>query len=209
MLDLDEQEQFDALKAWWKRYGTSLMISVLVLVIAASAIQGWRYYQQRQATHASALFGVLQAVAQGGDVAKIREASGEIMSRYPRTAYAPRAALIAARANYIQGNAKSAKAQLQWVINHASEPALRDVARLRLARMLFDEKDSSRALALLAAKHGASFNALYTDLTGDILTAQGQTLKAKRAYKTALAQLSQHLAYRKVVQIKLDALGTE
>ncbi len=209
MLDLDEQEQFDALKAWWKRYGTALMISVLVLVIAASAIQGWRYYQQRQATHASALFGVLQAVAQGGDVAKIREASGEIMSRYPSTAYAPRAALIAAHANYIHGNAKSAKAQLQWVIDHASEPALRDVARLRLARMLFDEKDSDRALALLAAKHGASFDALYTDLTGDILTARGQTLKAKRAYKTALAQLSQHLAYRKVVQIKLDALGTE
>jgi len=209
MLDLEEQEQFDALKAWWKRYGGALMAGVLVLVIAVSAIQGWRYYQRRQAAQASVLFGVLQEVAQGGDVSKIREASGEIMSRYPGTAYAPRAALIAAHANYAHGNAKSAKAQLQWVIDHAGEPALQDIARLRLAGVLFDEKDAKGALALLNAKHGASFDALYADLSGDILAAQGQTAKAKRAYKTALAQLDKHLEYRKVVQMKLDALGAE
>jgi predicted negative regulator of RcsB-dependent stress response len=117
------------------------------------------------------------------------------------------AALSAARASFESGDLGAAKTQLQWVIDNAKEDEMRDVARLRLAGVLLDEKKYDDALALVNAGHGAAFSGLYADLKGDILLAQGKRGEARGAYQQALDKSDARSPYRPMIQAKLDALG--
>ena len=105
------------------------------------------------------------------------------------------------------GDAKSAKAQLQWVIEHAKEEGARDIAQLRLAGILLDEKSYEEAMKTLGASHEKAFDGLFFDLKGDVLTAQGKMADARVAYRAALEKTDEKSAYRQVVQMKLDGLG--
>ena len=103
--------------------------------------------------------------------------------------------------------AKTLKAQLQWVIEHAKELALKQIASLRLAGILLDEKNYAGALKLLDKPFDPAFAGLSADLKGDVLTAQGKQAEARAAYQIALDKTDQKSVYRKLVQMKLDALG--
>jgi len=207
MYDLQEQEQIDALKAWWKENRRVVILTVTVFVVAMAGVQAWRYYQQSQAQQAAELYGALQQLVPENNAKKIREAAATLIDKFSSTAYAPRAALIAAKVNYQAGDAQSAKAQLQWVINHAAEDELQDIARLRLAGMLLDEKNYTQALRLLEAKHSPAYDAFYLDLKGDVLLAQGKPAEARGAYQAAFDKIDKKSNYRDLIQIKLDALG--
>ncbi|MGE5027939.1 MAG: tetratricopeptide repeat protein, partial [Betaproteobacteria bacterium] len=126
---------------------------------------------------------------------------------YPGTPYATRAALLAAGANLESGDAKSAKAQLQWVTEHAKEEGARDIARLRLAGILLDEKNYAETMKQLESPHEKAFDGLFADLKGDTLAAQGKMGEARAAYQAALDKMDEKSAYRQVVQMKLDGLG--
>jgi predicted negative regulator of RcsB-dependent stress response len=207
MFDLQEQEQIDALKAWWKENRRVVILTVIVFVVAMAGVQGWRYYQQSQAQQAAELYGALQQLVPENNAKKIREVAATLVDKFSSTAYAPRAALIAAKVNYQAGDAQSAKAQLQWVIDHAAEDELQDIARLRLAGMLLDEKNYTQALRLLEAKHSPAYDAFYLDLKGDVLLAQGKPAEARGAYQAAFEKIDKKSNYRDLIQIKLDALG--
>ena len=207
MYDLQEQEQIDALKAWWKENRRVVILTVTVFVVAMAGVQAWRYYQQSQAQQAAELYGALQQLVPENNAKKIREAAATLIDKFSSTAYAPRAALIAAKVNYQAGDAQSAKAQLQWVIDHAAEDELQDIARLRLAGMLLDEKNYTQALRLLEAKHSPAYDAFYLDLKGDVLLAQGKPAEARGAYQAAFDKIDKKSNYRDLIQIKLDALG--
>jgi predicted negative regulator of RcsB-dependent stress response len=208
-LDLEEQEQLDAFKAWWKAHGNKVIAAVAVFVVGVAGFQFWSGYQQRQTREAGALFQTLVRELGAGDAKKIRAVAGELIDKYPRTPYALDAALIAAKANYEAGDLKSAKSQLQWVIEHAKDAPSQDLARLYLSGVLLDEKNYDEALKLLEAKHDAAFESLYSDRKGDVLALQGKADAARAAYRAALDKLPKDSAARPVIEIKLDALGNQ
>lgn len=206
-LDLEEQEQLDALKAWWKAHGNKVIAGISLFVVAVAGFQFWTAYQHKQTREAGALFQSLTREFAGGDAKKIRAVAGEIIDKYPRTAYAVDAAMIAAKINFESGDLKSATSQLQWVIDHAKDSQSRDLARLHLSGVLLDEKNFDEALKLLSAKHDAAFESLYSDRKGDVLALQGKPDEARAAYRAALDKLPKDAAARSVIEMKLDALG--
>lgn len=206
-LDLQEQEQLDTLKAWWKENGNRLLGVLLIAVVAMGGWRGWQYYQNKQSSEAATLYtGFLQQL-ESNDAKRVNDAAAAVMDKYAASGYAPRAALLAAQVNEQGKEAARAKTQLQWVIDHAAEAGLKDVARLRLAAVLLDEKNYADAMKLLEAKHPASFDGLYADLRGDVLSAQGKTDEARSAYKLAYEKTDAKSMYRNLIQIKMDALG--
>lgn len=205
--DLEEQEQLDELKTWWKLYGNTVTWALVALLAAVAAFQGWNYYQRSQALKASVRYEALGQLS-SKDIKEIRSISGQIMENYAGTPYAGRAALIAAKANYANKDAKSATAQLEWAMTHATEDAIRTIAQYQLAAIQFDEKQYDVALKTLDAKHEPAFDGLFSDLRGDVLAAQGKKAEAKKAYEDALAKLDSSERYRRYTQHKLDALGS-
>ena len=206
-LDLHEQEQLDALKAWWKENSSQIFWMVLIVALAIGGWRGWQYYQRQQAYGAATLYQQLVEQLASNDAKRVNDAAAAVVSKFGSSAYAARAELLAARVNEQVNDPARAKAELQWVIDNAREDTLKDVARLRLAAMLLDEKNYTEALALLDAKHPDSFDGLYSDLKGDVLSAQGKIDQARSSYKLAYEKIDPQSIYRNLIQMKLDALG--
>lgn len=205
--DLQEQEQIDELKAWWKQYRPFVMVVAAAAAVTLGGMQGWRYYETRQGLEAGELYNQLQAAAGGNDVRKVQDIAAVIIGKYARTSYASFAALAAARAAYDGGDPAAAKARLQWAAENGRDDATRDIARLRWAAILLDEKQYDEALKLLNAPHVDPMSALYADLKGDVLVAQGKLPEARAAYQLALDKSEAKSGYRALIQIKFDALG--
>lgn len=207
-LDLQEQEQIEALKAWWKDNGNLILGTILAVVIAMGGWRGWQYYQHQQATEAATLYAAFAMQLESNDAKRVNDAATAVMDKYTGTAYAAHAALLSAQVNEQINDMARAKTQLLWVIDHSSEDGLKDVARLRLASVLLDEAKYDDALKLLEAKHPAAFDGLYADLKGDVLNAQGKAEEARAAYQQAYDKTDEKSAYRSLIQMKLDASGT-
>jgi len=206
--DLEEQEQLASVKGWWHDNGTRVLTAIAVVVIAGSGWQAWRLWQANQTQQAGAQYEVLLKAAQAGDAKALRDAGGTLVESFPRTLYASMGALVSARFHVERTDLKNAKAQLQWVVDRSPSEELRDLARLRLAAVLFDEKLHDEALALLEAKHAAPLEGQYAALKGDLLVAKNKAADAKTAYRLALEKTGErNAAFRNSVQLRLDALG--
>jgi predicted negative regulator of RcsB-dependent stress response len=205
--DLEEQEQIAEIKAWWKQYGGLVLLVVTAALLTLAGMRGWSYYQTRQGVEAGELYAQLQGAVGANDAKKVQDIAAVITDRYKRTGYAAFAALAAARAAADTGDRAAAKARLQWVVDNGRDDEIKDMARLRLATVLFDDKNYDEALKLLDAKHLDTYTALYADLKGDVLTAQGKLQEARAAYQVALDKSDSRSGYRALVQVKLDALG--
>jgi len=205
--DLEEQEQMATIKAWWAEYGRLLIVTLVAGLLVVGGIRGWYYYRANQSASAAVLFGQLQSAERASDHKKVRDIATQIVDKYSVTPYAAIAALAAAKSDFDTGELAGAKTRLQWVIDNAKEEEARDVARLRLARVLFDEKNAAAALQLLETKPVDSFVGLYAGLKGDVLASQGKRQEARAAYQLALDKSDAASSMRQIIQLKIDALG--
>ena len=207
--DLEEQEQLDEFKAWWKLHGQKVITLATVLVFCYLGYQGWQYYQNQQSLKASTQYENLLKldITDAKNLKTIQVVSAELMDKYSGTPYAGRAALTAAKANFQAKEVKSAQFQLSWAAKNAKEDAIQAMALLELASLQFEEKDYDGAIKTLSEKHTSGFDGLFADLKGDVLVAQGKLSDAKVAYKDALDKLDQQGRLLKFTQHKLEALG--
>lgn len=206
-LDLQEQEQLDTLKSWWKENGKFITLALSVLVVGVVGWRGFQYYQSKQAHDAATLFQQFNEQVISNDAKRVNDAAAALTDKFASTLYASKAALAAAQVNEHSKNLAQAKTQLTWVIEHAKEASLKEVAHLRLAAILLDEKDYAGALKHLEGEHPAAFEALFADLKGDVFAAQGKHAEAHTAYKLAFDKADAKGNYRNLIEIKLDGLG--
>lgn len=206
-LDLHEQEQVDALKAWWKENSRWLIGAVVVGLLGFIGTQYWKQYQTTRNAEAAMMYSEVERQMASNDAKRVADAAAALVSRYGSSAYAPRAQLLAAQVSMQAGDEAQAKAQLQWVIEHAEETGLQDTARLKLASILLDEKKYDEALRQLDAAHPDSFTGLYVDLKGDVLSAQGKVDEARAAYQLAYDRTETRSMYRELIRLKMDGLG--
>jgi predicted negative regulator of RcsB-dependent stress response len=204
--DLEEQEQIANFKAFWNRFGN--LIS-WVLIIALGSYAGynfWNSHQRGKAAEASGLYDQLVVAGQANDNAKAQRMAADIESKYEGTAYAPMAALSAAKTAFDASDLKTAKAQLQWAADHGDDE-IKSIARLRLSGVLLDEKAYDEALKVLNGEFLPQFGAEVADRKGDVLVAQNKLPEARTAYQSALDKMDKKHPGRQIVQIKLDAIG--
>jgi predicted negative regulator of RcsB-dependent stress response len=205
--NLEDQDRIDGIKTWWDRFGAAITIVLTASLVTIGGTQAWKYYQQQQAQQAANLYGLLQQVQLTNEPSRINDAAHLLTEGFPSSGYASRAALIAAQTDVQAGNNKRAIESLQWIIDHAKEAEMHDLARLRIAGILLDEEKYDEALRLLNTQQGESFAGLYLDRKGDVLVASKKISEARLSYQAAIDKLSKNNNYYNIVQMKLDALG--
>ncbi len=207
-LDLEEQEQLDALKAFWNQYGNLITWLLVAALSVYAAFNGWQWWQRDQALKSSAMYEQLERAALIGDVDQTQRVFDDMKSRYPRTVYTQQAALLAAKTQAAKGQADAARETLAWVAESAGEADYQTIARLRLAGLLLDQKKFDEALKQLdAVSTSKEFEALVADRRGDILLAQGKADAAKAAYAKAWQSMAEGVDYRRLIEAKLASLG--
>ncbi|ABM94952.1 YfgM family protein [Methylibium petroleiphilum] len=206
-LDLQEQEQLDSIKHFWKQYGNLITWVLIIALGGFAAFNGWQWMQRDRSVKASVLFDELDKAVIAGDTDKAARVFSDMKDRYGSTAFAGQAGLLAAKAQFEKGQNDAARASLEWVIGNASDKEYAVLARLRLAGVLLDEKKYDEALKALPTDPPQSFAGLAADRRGDILTAQGKPAEARTAYQAAFDAMPPTLDYRRLVEAKLTALG--
>lgn len=208
-LDLEEQEQLDQLKHLWNRWGT--LISSLVIVIAGTtaAWNGYQYWQARQAAQAAVLFDSVEAAALASDKSRMEQALGDLKSKYAGTVQAGQAGLIVAKSLQDTGDISGAKEALIWVSEQSSDEGIKALAKLRLAGILMDQKNYDDALRQLSGSFAPEFAALVADRKGDVLVLQEKRQDAIAEYIKAYKGFDDTMEYRRLVEIKLNALGAQ
>lgn len=208
-LDLDEQEQLDQIKQFWSKYG-NIITWVLIAVLVAYA--GWVAYntwQNKQAANASVIYEQVEKAAGTADVAVLKTALKDINANYAKTSYAHQANLLATKVFQEKALTDDAKLALQSVLDNSKDEAYIAMARLRLASILADQKNYDAALKTLDVKVPEAFEALVADRQGDIYQLQQQAAPAKAAYEKAYQKMPEGSVYRRIVEVKLRALGVE
>ena len=206
-LDLEEQEQLDQLKSFWKQYGNLITWALIVVLAGFAAWNGWNWWQRDQAVKASAMFDELDKAAQTGDADTAARIFADMKERYPRTAFTQQGGLLAAKAQFDKGQIDPALASLAGVSANAVEAEYQTVARLRAAGLLLDQKKYDDAIKQLDGATAKEFEALVADRRGDVLLAQGKKDEAKVAYAKAWATMDEKVGYRRLIEAKLTVLG--
>lgn len=208
--DMEEQERIDALKDWWAKWGIWIYAAIGAFLVGVLAVQGWRYYQRSQGEQAELLFKSVQKTAQEGAAAKetkkLSDAASAIAEKFPNTFYASEAQLMAAKAAFDANDFATAKKHLQWVADKGAA-VHSNVARIRLASVLLEEKQFEPALKMLDQIKDEAFTSMAADLRGDVLVSLGRRDEARAAYQVAVEKASDRSPMKPLSQAKLDGVG--
>lgn len=180
--DLEEQEQLAQLKAWWQTYGNIISAAILFVALCALAYNSYQWFQNKNALEASTVYQQFNAALISKDSARVLNLAGELIDKYPSQSYATLAALEAAA---MEGaDQKTAQMQLRWASENG-EVSLRDIAKMRLANLLLNEKNFEAALKTLESPQNARFAPAFFDFKGDIYWVKGDLPNALAAWQTA------------------------
>lgn len=208
-LDLEEQEQIDQIKHFWKQYGNAI---TWVLIVVLGAFAGWNFYQywqRNQASQAAVLFDELEKTVQAADASRIDRVFADMKDRFASTAYAQQAGLLVAKQYVSLGQLEPAKAALAWVADKSSDAGYQSIARLRLSAILLESKKFDEALSQLNGTFPAGFEALVADRKGDVFNLKGDKAQAVAEYEKAYRLMDVRSEYRRLVEVKLNAQGVD
>lgn len=197
-----DDERVEDLKKWWQENGTSIIVGIALGVVAIFGWQYWGSYRNTKAEQASQAYDTFVAAAEKPDADQARQRGQALLTDFPQSTYAALAALRLAKMASDSGDTAAAIQRLEWIVENAKLDELKDIARLRLARMLFATGrpgDAEQQLNRIAA---TSLVAEREELRGDLALASNDPAKARTAYAAALAAGGGST----MLQIKLDNL---
>lgn len=201
-----EEEQLAQIRQWWQRYGKLILLGLVIIVLTAA---GWRYWQARRANiaqQASILFDHLLVSRDNSDETALQGQGNYLLNAYSHTLYAQMGAFVLADYAINQNDLSTASEKLQWVLDKGDNPAMRQLARLHLARIQLAEKQYDKAESTLSRIELSNYTARVYGLRGDIAIARQDIATARKEYEMALAKMTHNTELKQLYQTKLDQL---
>jgi predicted negative regulator of RcsB-dependent stress response len=197
-----EDEQVEALRQWWKKNGTQLII---LLVVALASVFGWQTWQQQQANESALLsdqYTLMLLHIERSEPARAEEIARSLLAEAPRSLYAAAAALLLARMAVESGDLTQSEAHLRWVMTQKASPELLLLARVRLARLLLASDRLDEAMAQVAKGSEAAV----AEVRGEIALRQGDLAAARTAFELARDGYANQPDKRRWLEMRLDDL---
>ncbi len=201
---VSDEQRVEEIKKWWSENWISIIAGVVLGLGGLIGWRAWDNYHENQAKAASVYYDTLLAAATEKDEKTVVEKTAVLTDSYSSTPYTALAALELAKLKAEKGELDEAAQRLVWVTEHGSQGTVRDVARLRLARVLIAQNKIDEALKLLSEGFPISFSSLVEEIRGDALLAKGEVDAAREAYDRALLITSEDSDY---LRMKRDDLG--
>ena len=181
---LTDEEQAERLKRWWEQNGTSLVIG---LVLAVGAVVGWRYYQDYRSERADMASDAYAAyLAARNEAASTDEPLAIIDTEFEGSTYHVFTLLYRAADQVAESDWEEALALVERAVDLAEDGPVRDVARLRAAKLLYQLNRLEDSEAQLSLVRSPGFEAYVAELSGDVFFARGDMARARDAYQAAV-----------------------
>lgn len=205
--DLNEQEQIENVKYFWKDWGKYIVLLVVVLIIGYVGNSLYTWYQGSHAKDAANVYAEFTSALKAKDNVKVLKTADQLVAQMPKTEYAALASLQAAKVAFDQKNYAAAEKYLSWVLNNAKDKSLQSVAAIRLSSVYIDQKKFDKAREVLRTKHDIAFDGLFYENRGDLYVAMDDLPKARDSYKEGLQKSANDPSTQQAIQMKLDILG--
>lgn len=202
-----DEEKVEALKAWWKQNGKSVIGGILIGVAVLYGGKTWLDQRHSHVETASMEYEAMMQDLNQDKKDQAAERGASILGQYSDTPYAELASLTLAKIKVDENDLVAAKANLRWAMDNAKQDEIKLIARLRLARVLNAEGNHDEAMKLIDIPNTGKFAASYAELKGDIYVAKGNNSEARTAYNLALQSLDPGSRDRHYLEMKLDDLG--
>lgn len=187
---LSEGDQWEAVKAWLRQNGLPIVGGLL---LGALGLTGWRLWQNHQLANQQASYSAyenLLGTFDTGDVDASQKQFDLFIAAHGRSAYGAPARLLFARLLVARNDLDRALVQLRTVADTSEDLQLRQVARLRVARLQTAQGKPDEALTTLGNADVGPLQSAYAEARGDALLAKGDAAGALREYQTAKATRS-------------------
>lgn len=187
------------------------MVILIGLTVSAITITGWRWWharQQRILSHASSVYDEMLAARAQDDKTTTAVQSEKLFSHYDSTVYAQMAAFMLARDAVEEANYAEAEKNLQWVLDNSDIKSFKQIARIRLARVMLNEDKAQETLDLLKTVDDKTFSGVIDEVKGDAFVALKKKADARKAYASALKEVPNADVNRPVLRMKYDNLAT-
>ena len=184
---MTEEEQIEALKKWWKKYSNTIIITFSLILLVLAGYKYWNWNRENTQLLASNTYEHMMFSFSNQESDKVKSYANKLIDDYSGTIYADVAHLTLAKQFIDKGEVTQGKEELQHVINQGNTKAIKQIASIRLARVLLSEKKYNQALKQLEDVKYESFQPMISELRGDIYAATGKYPQAYTAYKEAIA----------------------
>jgi predicted negative regulator of RcsB-dependent stress response len=222
-----EEEQVEAFKRWWQANGASVIIGLVLAVVLSLGWQWWQGQREATAQRAGQLFSEMSLTLENAEstyanTQKTAPADGAVthadfqipraladrlLTEFPDSFYAELAGLTLVRIELDSQQPDAARARLEYLTSHAKNEAIKPLARLRLAHLLWGTGNNEAALQQLDGFWPESFRSDAEALRGDVLLSMQRIDEARTAYDAALAQATLLGLETGLLRIKRDDLG--
>lgn len=173
-----DREQIESLKQWWHDYGKAITIAVVIGLLIGV---GWRYWSRYNANRhnaASQLYMQMFSALGQKQSGVADQYAKQLKSQYTQSPYAALAGMLQAKQAVAKADYHTAVSDLHWVVSNSKVVAFQDIARVREARVLLQEKQAAKARAVLAEVKASAFEPVVSMVKKAIDKAQGVPKKA-------------------------------
>lgn len=215
---MTETEQLEEIKKWWLRNQRWISTSFFVILLLVSGYRYWSWHMEKTMEQASIAYQNMMLSSSQNDDKGTQSYANFLVKNHAKTVYASAAHLALSKIFVSQADLKKAGDELAFVAHDSTMEALKQVATLRLARVLIAQKQYDTALKELGTIENSIYRTTVGELRGDIFVALGDYSKAVNAYDLALESTQssgvknlylemKHSAAASMIQSKLDRSG--
>jgi len=185
---LTEEERVEALKKWWKENARAMIVGIALGIAVIAGWNAWKSAQQLKAEEASTLYQQLLKAVEAKQAEPAAKLGERLTEKYPGTTYSTYARLFLAKIKAESGDLAAARTSLEGLIASVKDENLKNLARLRLGRILLASGDNEVALKLIESlprETMGPFASMFEELKGDLYVALGRPRDARLAYEKA------------------------
>jgi len=185
---MTEAEQLEVIKKWWKKYNNVIIILFSVILLVISGYKYWNWHQEKIIQQASSTYEQLMISFSNHDNRSVRGYANQLINDYDKTIYADAARLTLAKLYVLREKYAKAEEELKYVAINSTMPSLKQIAKIRMARLLATQKLYDRALQELSSVESSVYIPVINELKGDIYAADGQYQSAVESYRMAIKE---------------------
>ncbi len=186
---MTEEEQLELIKKWWQRYGNLITWCLLVVLFCLAGYRYYNWHQNKIQQQASTTYERMMSEFSNKNTKLVQSYADDLIKNYDHTVYADAAHMTMAKIYVAKDKLEKAKNELQAVALHSNMMALRQIAKIRIARILASTQAYPEALKELSFVDDKTYLPVVNELKGDIYGATGQYQEAIQAYRLAMNEV--------------------
>jgi predicted negative regulator of RcsB-dependent stress response len=203
-MPMSDKEQMQIVKSWWQEYGYYLLFSVIFVLVTNFGWRHWQQYQNVRQEQASTMYMYMVTLLEQHKKDEVKLYGEKLVKDYAKSPYASLAALILAKEAINANDLKLADERLQFIIKKSSSKKLRQLARVRDARVLIAMKKSQEAITLLSAVDDDTYLAEVNEILGDAWSSLGKSSEAEQSYNKAKSINAKRKAGSPLLKMKMQ-----